>query len=85
MLISLIFYIPIWNNDTDARLNRDRVNELISVGLNHNWTENMSQCAATSDFGRFPVVILWWNARARERKRTMIGMTDPTKPQGILF
>ena len=34
ILISVAIYIPIWNNDAEARRNRDRVNELISVGQN---------------------------------------------------
>lgn len=31
-LISVILYVPIWINDAEARRNRDRVNNLISVG-----------------------------------------------------
>ena len=33
-LISVLLYIPIWNADAEARQNRARVNELISVGQN---------------------------------------------------
>ncbi len=33
-LTSVILYIPIWNDDAEVRRNRDRVNELISVGQN---------------------------------------------------
>ena len=34
VLFSLILYIPIWLNDAEARENRARVNQLISVGHN---------------------------------------------------
>ena len=33
-LISVLLYIPIWNAHAEARQNRARVNELISVGQN---------------------------------------------------
>ena len=31
-LLSVILYIPVWIDDAEARRNRDRVNNLISVG-----------------------------------------------------